>query len=194
MEKISWNDLKVEQGIKKVMGKLDINRMPSASETREVNGDYTLSNAISRSGGFESWAERLELEMKVSETSLGRKYEEIIANRLREMGFEIKIMTTKHPYDLLVNDKVKVDVKSSNLYNSNGAGKWHTFNLEKEYPTCDIYIAVALVGGEIDRIFIIPSKYLHITQLSVGKESVYNKFINQWNYIGQYDKFYNSIE
>jgi len=189
-----WTNEKIEEEIQKVMNALNIKRMPSNSEMRMVTGSYALSNKLIKTGGIYHWADKLGLKIKVGETQIGTKYQDYIANKLNDMGFEIEMMSTKHPYDLLVNGNVKIDVKVARPYEHKEIGRFHTFNLEKKYPTCDIYISVALNDNdEIQRIFVIPSKYLKITQLSVGKRSKYNKYINKWDYIKEYDDFYKNI-
>lgn len=186
-----WNDDKVRQEILRVKEALCIDRMPSRSEIELVTGDSRLTNKISRSGGFRYWARKLGLKIKMSESSLGNAYEKIIADKIKKQGYKVEKMPHKHPYDLLVNDCIKIDVKVAKPYKGTNNSVFHTFNLEKKNPTCDIYIAVALTDeGNIDRIFVIPSKYLPITQLSIGKRSIYNQFIERWDYIKKYDLFY----
>jgi len=189
-----WSNEKVKQEIKKVQKALLITRMPSNSEIKFVTKGSALSSKISRSGGFRYWADVMGLETKKSDTSLGFEYEVYIKNILEGKGYQITKMTTKHPYDLLINNDIKVDVKVAKPYTNPVVGTFHTFNLEKKYSTCDIYIAVALKNdGEIERIFVIPSKFLKIRQLSVGKESIYNKYVDKWEYVSQYDKLYKDI-
>jgi hypothetical protein len=95
----------------------------------------------------------------------------------------------------LVNGNIKIDVKAARPYENVKVGKFHTFNLEKKHPTCDIYIAIALSNEEqIQRVFVIPSKFLKLTQLSVGKDSEYNRYINRWDFIVEYDRFYKQIK
>lgn len=57
--------------------------------------------------------------------------------------FSVRRMAQNFPYDLLVDDCVKIDVKASNLYRGPN-GDFYTFNLEKPYATCGIYILFAL--------------------------------------------------
>src|SRR5699024_12772503 len=58
-------------------------------------------------------------------------------------SYTVEKMTTKHPYDLLVNENVKVDIKVGRVHYHFGS-KAHTFRLAKKYSTCDIYICFAL--------------------------------------------------
>lgn len=188
-----WSEEKIKQGIYEVMNVLGIDRMPSNKEVESVTGNSALSNKISKTGGFYKWAGKLKLDIKNTETSFGYEYEKKVKSKLEKLGFKVEKMTVKHPYDLLVNDYIKIDVKVAKPYN-NGRDTFHTFNLEKRNPTCDLYVAITLTeNNHIERVFVIPSKYLKITQLSVGKVSVYDKFVDRWDYINKYDKFYKTV-
>lgn len=170
------------------------NRMPSKSEVVEYCGDESLHNAIARSYGYYEWAEKLNLNIKESETSMGVSYEDICFKMLEKKGYDIEKTPIKAPYDLIINGNVKIDVKSGCAYENNGS-RVHTFGINKVYPTCDLYIIYALdeSGRDVERILIIPSKYLKMNALNIGANSKYNKYLNKWDYIEQYDKFYQSL-
>lgn len=51
-----WTEEQIEQGILEVMKILNIDRMPSSSETISALNYNGLSMAIQRSGGFKKWA------------------------------------------------------------------------------------------------------------------------------------------
>lgn len=190
---IRWNEEKIGQGILEVMEVLGVDRMPSSSEVVSVKGNYALSNKIAKTGGYYHWAKKLSLDIKKTETSFGFLYEQKVKDKLEKLGFKVEGMSVKHPYDLLVNDNIKIDVKVAKPCTSE-VGTFHTFNLEKRNPTCDIYVAITLTdSNQIERSFVIPSKYLKITQLSVGKVSMYDKYIDKWDYIKKYDEFYESV-
>lgn len=127
------------------------------------NGMGGLSTAITRNGGFKKIA--------------------------KDMGLAQK-------YDLLVNSEIKIDVKASTAYETRGY-KCNAFGIHKENPTCDIYILYALdfTGEIIERIFVIPSKFMHCkSNITIGEYSEkYDKYINRWDFLEQYDKFYKSI-
>lgn len=191
-----WDDESIKKEIIKVVKALDLKRMPSNNEIKNVMGNHSLSNAISRKGGFRMWAEKLNLDLKESETSLGNEYEFIVKEILEELGYDVEKMTTKHPYDLLINDNIKIDVKASRYYENKKEGvKYHTFNLEKKYHNCDIFICICLNDSEdIEKFLIIPSKYLMgKKQLSVGVNSMYDRFDNKFTYIDIYNDFYNTL-
>ena len=189
-----WTEDKVEEEINRVKNILGIDRRPRNREVSVVTGSSSLNNKISKSGGFRAWAKRLNLNVKNSETSIGHKYEFEIKEILEKLGYQVQKMTTKHPYDLLINDNVKIDVKVSRCCNNNGF-KFYSFNLERKYHNCDIFICVTLDDNElIDKILVIPSKYLmDRKQLSIGMSSSYDKFNKCFDYIDKYIYFYDSI-
>ena len=189
-----WSDEAIKEEIANVMNSLDIDRMPTHSEIKSVMGNASLTNKISKTGGYKYWSKKLNLEMKDSETNFGNEWEYKVKAELENKGFEVLKMTTKHPYDLLINTNLKIDVKVSRYF-KNEDYKYHTFNLEKEYHNCDIFICVGLNDNdEIEKLLIIPSKYLMgIKQLSVGVISKYDKFDRAYQYLDIYNKFYNEV-
>lgn len=189
-----WDKEKIKQGIEKVITILQLNRFPSSSEIKGVNKSGALHNAIVRNGGYKYWAELFGLEFKDSETKLGKNFEDYATKQIKELfGFDVKQMSMKHPYDLLVEGQVKIDVKVAFPTIING-GRVHAFCLHKEFATCDLYIIFALdESGQVERQFIIPSHELKILNLCVGKTSKYNKYIDKWDYIEKYNKFYAEV-
>lgn len=192
---IRWTDEKVREEIFKVKNALGINRMPSRSEIEMVTGSSRLTNKISRTGGFYKWAIKLNLAIKSSETYLGKRYEGIASGLLAKRGYKVEQMTVRHPYDLLVDDCIKIDIKVGKPYKNQDISIYHTFNLEKKNATCDIYMIFALNEDEtLDRLLIIPSKNLKVRQLSIGKKSGYNIYENRWDYISKFKKFYSTLD
>lgn len=186
-----WSDDKIAEEIIKVKMALNIERMPTRTEIEIVTNDSALTNKISKTGGTKYWANKLNLDLKDSETKLGQEWEMYVKSELDNLGYEVEKMTTKHPYDLLVNNNIKVDVKVSRYYKGKGF-KYHTFNMEKKYHNCDIFICIGLDEEDhVVKILVIPSKYLmNKKQLSVGIESKYDKFNDRWDYIDKYSNFY----
>ena len=191
--KTKWTNELVEKEIKGVMKALNIERMPSNSEVKSVVGNG-LACKISKSGGYKYWANKLNLRMKKSETNLGKEYETKVAEMLKSKGYEVERMSMKHPYDLLVNQNIKIDVKVSNLYKGE-KGEFHTFNLEKYNHNCDLFVCICVTDGEVVKILVIPSKFLmKVSQLSLGMNSIYDVFKDRFDYIEKYDVFYNKLD
>ena len=188
-----WTEDEITQNILKVACSLNIDRMPSASEMNTVMGDSSLSNAVRRNGGFYKWAKRMELEVKNSETQTGKGFEEMAIRLLNEKNYNVQRMTTKYPFDILVNDKISIDVKAANPYISKG-NRLHTVGINKKYATCDLYLIFALDEDEnIERTFIIPGCDLKVTSMNFGKDSMYNTYLDRWDLLKEYDDFYKNL-
>jgi len=191
----SWNDELIEKGIIDVMQKASISTMPTLSITNEILGNSSLSNAISKHGGFAFWAKKLGLEQLKCETRLGKEHESYCLNFIQyNFDFAVEQMTYNFPYDLLVESNIKIDVKVSRMYNK--GFKYYTFNLEKKSPTCDIFVAYCIDDDKkIVKTYVIPSSVLSgKTQLSVGViKSKYDKYLDNWELLNKYNKFYDSL-
>lgn len=193
---VLWTREKIENAIKEVVKSLDINTMPTARQMDLYFGNSGLSNKISKCEGFRWWADMLGLNVKKSATSLGQKLEKELESFLIEKeGYECEQMPTNFPYDILVNNSTKIDVKSGHRI---GANKdYYTFNLEKKSSTCDIYVCYCLdYDDSIKKVYVIPSVFLNgISQLSLGVNcSKYDIFKNRWDYIEKYNAFYENIK
>lgn len=190
-----WTQEKVEESIKEVVEGLDLDTMPTANQMNLYFGNTRLSNKISKSEGFNWWAERLKLNIKRSSTSIGQKIEKELELFLTEVkGYKCEQMPTNFPYDILVNNSTKIDVKSGHR---SGINKdFYTFSLGKKSSTCDIYVCYCLnYDDSIRKIYVIPSVFLNgITQLSLGiNSSKYDIFENKWEYIEKYNAFYEGV-
>ncbi len=189
---IVWTDEKIETEIMNISSALGIKRMPTSSELKTL-GRNDLHCKISRTKKYSGWAEHLGLDRKQSETLMGQGYEDFITKELENQGHKVERMSTKHPYDLLINDTVKVDVKAGKSYIMRGS-RVHSFGINKKDQTCDIYIVLAIDEKDaIERTFIIPSHFLKVVSLCIGRESKYNKFIDRWDYIKTYSAFFGKV-
>lgn len=191
-KKSLWDDERIEREIRACMGIFCIERMPTASEFKEI-GRNDLHCAISKSPlKYSGWAKKLGIEMKSSETTKGNEYEHLVKKEIESISNHLTVekMTTKHPYDLLINGCVKVDVKVSAPHNFFGP-RAHTFRTAKKHATCDIYICVALnEKGNVENFFIIPAAHASVTTLNICGESKYNKYIDRWDFVYQFVNAY----
>ena len=175
------------------MRALNIGRMPSNSECRTVTKNLALSNQISKKGGFGHWAKKLKLQMKDSDSKTGWGFENSAEKLLSSFGFTVEHMPVRHPYDLLINNSVKIDVKGSFLYNGK-SGSFYTFNLQKKHPTCDIFMLFCVGKFEEEKTLIVPAQYCHKTQISVGEiSSKWDEFSGKWAYIERLVTFNKSL-
>lgn len=186
-----WTNDLIEEKINDVKLALGIERMPTSVEIIKVMNDSSLTNAIRRHGGYKYWANKLNLKQSKCETRTGLKEELNIKELLERKGYKVEKMSSRHPYDLLVNNNIKIDVKASNKYKSDKGWSSYSFNLEKNNPACDIYIIRCI---QDDKTLVIPSKYLRQSQLCItDKESKYDIYKDKWDYLDKFDKFYKSI-
>jgi len=194
---IKWDENKIKNSILNVMGILKIDRMPSRNEIQSVQEYNGLASAISKSNkGYYGYAKELGLKIKDSETKIGKKYEYIAYEKLQNIGYSVLQMPQNFAYDILLNSSVKIDIKFSYLYKGVN-GNFYSYNLEKPYCTCDVYILISKISESCgDLVYrIVPSKFVYNnTQISVGEiTSKYNKYIDRWDYIEQYNKFYKTV-
>jgi len=190
---IVWNDRRIKEEIFKVMKALNINRMPSKTEIELVMEETSLVSAMGHRGGIYVWADKLGLEVKRSETQTGKGFEEVAIKLLQDRNYNVQRMTTRYPFDILVNGKISIDVKVAKAYMSRGS-RCHTIGINKKYAACDLYLIFALdEDGNIERTFIIPGCDLKITSMNFGKNSIYNIYLDKWDYLKKYDDFYKNL-
>ena len=179
-----------EKRIMEVVKGMGINRMPSLSETKRFTGGCSLSNRIMRSGGFKIWAKRLDLKLQTCETYFGDKYEKLTKDYLDKIFTTVERTPTKFPYDILVNNRIKIDVKASRPHKIKTGTFWYSFNLESRYPKSDFYV-VYCVGenDETEKVLVIPSFVMTGKKdLAVGRCSAYDIYRDRWDLIKALDE------
>lgn len=181
---IKWTDDMVKQEVLSVMKALNISRLPTKSECDSVTKSTALSNVISKRFGWYKLAEIMSLSIKECETTTGKKFEAVATDILCEKGFIVKRMVQNHPFDLLVNGTVKINVKASNLYNGT-SGNFYSFGLGYNNHSCDFFMLLELNDKEVVRVMIVPSvDVMNIKQISVGViSSKYHKYTDCYNFI-----------
>lgn len=183
---IKWNEQKVEEGIKSVMQSIGITRMPTLSEMDAVTGNCGLSVQVSRTGGVRKWSLKLKTPLVDGCTQKGWFGELYAKKILEENGFFVEKMTTRHPFDLLVDKIAKIDVKISNGYQTKDGYFMYSFRLEKNVPSCDFYMLIAN-SDQCKKVYIIPSILTHQIQISIGNTSPkYDKYIDRYDLICSY--------
>ena len=188
-----WTERDIENGINEIRHAWLLERMPSMAEVKMYYGDCRLTNAISKSGGFRYWAKKMGLEVKDSESQLGYECEMMVMQLLKEQGYDCEKTSIRHPYDLLVNGCVKIDVKVARVSKCRTSDSY-SFRLAKPQQTCDVYIAVCLGdSAEPKKTYIIPSHVMTgKKQLTLGiVHSKYDEYIDRWDII---DQFLNAFE
>ena len=192
-----WTDELIEKKILEVVEKLNIDHFPTHSEMNKATGSKSLSIKVSRYKGTIFWAKKLNLPIKYSETSFGNKYEIIAISDIYEnTGLHSVQTSTRHPYDLLVDNSVKVDVKVSKEFSDKNRMNYFSFNLEKREPTCDFFVLYCINDDESYRkVLIIPScSLLGQIHIGVGNKSKWDYYINKWDFIKQYSIFFDKYK
>lgn len=189
-----WTEQKILDGIMEVVNGLGLDRAPSFKEIREYYHSSSLTCAISKRKGIYEYAKMLNLEVKRSETGLGKAAELDVVNKLIEKGHATIRMPQNFPYDILVDNAVKVDSKVSHLYHGKN-GNFYTFNLEKPFCTCDIYVLTAIGENGDSTYYVVPScRVPSNTQISIGEHtSIYHQYQDRWDYIARYSDFMRGV-
>lgn len=190
-----WTDELIREKVLEAKDALGLDRMPSRKECSDYFHDEALTNAVARRMGWYQLARDLCLEIKESDTYFGKQQEAIAAEILTAKGYSVRKMSQNFPYDLLVNDCIKVDVKASHLYRGPN-GNFYSFNLEKQYATCDIYLLFALRDDDtLENAFVVPSKFVIAqNQISIGeKKSRFHRFIDMFDYLDAAAEFWDGV-
>ena len=190
-----WSEDVILEKIKELVEFTGQKTMPTHSEMFDYFGNTKLSNAISKRQGTNYYADKLGLELKNSESNFGFEMEMFCLTEIQEkLGIPCEKTVARHPYDILVGNAVKIDVKASKLFDNYGKAKYYTFNIEKKQQTCDVFVFYCIgEDKKIKKTLVVPSYVLSgKTQFSIGNDSIYDKYINKWELIKQYHSFMSS--
>lgn len=184
--------------IERVIKSLELDRFPTHSEMIEYYGNEALTNKISKSGGTKYWANLLGYTVKDCESEFGDYFERYsIQDILTHTYLESYKNKVGYPYDITTNKHIKVDVKSSTIIENNNGYKYHSFNLEKKEPTCDIYILYCINDeNKIHKTYIIPSCHVYGQKqigISAFGRSKWDKYKDNWRIFEIYNEFYNKL-
>lgn len=194
-KRTKWTNQMIRDGIMEVVDALKLDRMPSRKECEEYFHNTSLTNVVSRRHGWYALAKEMGLEIKESETGFGKIFEKKACEMLRAQGFEVRRMSQNFPYDLLVDDCLKIDVKASRLYRGE-EGNFYTFNLEKPYATCDFYLLLTVNDDDtINRRMVVPSYHvISNSQISIGEhKSKYHQFTDRFDLLENATEFWDGI-
>lgn len=189
--KSTWTHEKILEQILDVMQELCINRLPTKKEMNKVTGSWSLYSAMRKFGGVEYWANILNVKAGSEAKNFGMKFENIAGDILENKKFKIDRMRDGYPFDILVNDKVKIDVKTSKQHKLKNDEIEYIFFVNEKYPTSDFYMMLGVNENreKIKVIYIIPSYMVKGTvRIRYGKK--FNKYINRFDLIEKLDKFY----
>lgn len=190
-----WDENEILETLKEMVQKLGMDTMPTHSEMDKYFGSASVSNAVSKHGGTKHFAKLLSLPIKQCESKFGDKVEDYCILQIQDiLQLSCEKTRPRFPYDILVERSVKIDVKSSRLFENYGNTKYYSFNLEKKDQTCDVFVFYCInQKDEVEKTFIIPSYVLSgKTQIAVGVKSMYDKYKDKWEYIQKYCDFISS--
>lgn len=194
-QRTKWTDELVREKVLEVVDGLQLDRMPSRAEVVNYFGNCGLAGVISKRYGWVRLANEMGLTIKESETGIGKLFENKASEFLKACGFDVRKMAQNFPYDLLLNDCVKVDVKASKLYRGE-LGNFYTFHLEKPYATCDFYLLLTVDDDNtINRKMIVPSNHvISNNQISVGEhKSKYHQYTDRVDLLETAADFWSGI-
>ena len=194
-EKMIWTKDLIANRIIEVVNNLGIDYMPTRNQIRNYYGNDRLTNKISKTLGYYGWAAKLGLKNAENDTKTGKDGELFALHILEQQGFSVKRMLQNYPFDLLINDVVKADVKFANLYRSKDGYGFYSFALRKPYPTCDVYILIAHSQDGENKIFIVPSSDANQQQISIGEHnSIYDRYLMRMDIIRNYEAAFKAVE
>lgn len=155
-------------------------RMPTNAELVSL-GASSLAKFVGNSGGFAQWAELLGSRMKPSESLMGKRWERYVADLIRATGRSaVEQDPIKAPFDILVNDSVRVNVKSAhfNTYIMKNGGKCagYFFGIGSTHKRCDAFALVCDDGSEDPRILWVPAHEMRQQTVTLTKRHRLNDF------------------
>lgn len=104
---------------------------------------------------YKGWAKRLGLDMKQSDTLFGHEWEAYIHGLLTATGHESVRQTTRAPFDILVDGRVRLNVKAAR-WHEYGPCRGFFFGIGKTWKNCDAF-ALVKVSEKPPEVLWVPS-------------------------------------
>jgi hypothetical protein len=178
-----WSDAAVFTASTEIAERLG--HFPSNNELRKM-GRNDLACAITKRGGIFVWAERIGIpRRRDTDSDFGWLGERAVCRILRERGYRVRDgFPLRHPFDLLVNDVVRVDVKvasrASYMGSTSLCSGWF-FRIGKP-PQSDV-IALHLI--DLEDTFLIPASVCPHSNITITTAGKYEQYRNRWEVIDQ---------
>jgi hypothetical protein len=141
-----------------------------------------FQNAIADTGGYELWRKRLGQQLSPNcPVAKGRKFQHLAMDELIQRNHLVQEMPWRHPFDLLVDDNITIDVKGANRA-ADGGFSFQLRNNTGHDLDCNFLVLACQDSDDITW-FIVPSTFVqdryHLwlyfgnktTQWTVYKES-----------------------
>lgn len=128
-----------------------LGHFPSKDELDRL-GRSNLSNQLTRRGGFVFWTAKCGYQRIISDSDYGWAGEKLVSEMLQNRGHNILIKEgVKSPYDLIVDDVLRIDVKTAKKMTYQHVTGW--FYRIGKYVQSDVVI---LLQSDTKDIFILP--------------------------------------
>jgi hypothetical protein len=157
----SWTDEKILEQLKELTKNTEI--MPTSNYLKEI-GRNDIMCAISKRKGFRYYAEKLNLKTKKTDSSFGYEGEIKAIEMIESKGFETEKMSSGFPYDILVNNLCRIDVKTAK-FAEYGISKGWFYRIGKE-PSCDL---IMLIRIDIGDCLLIPWMHCSSTNITISR-------------------------
>ncbi len=139
-----WSDERFETEVREVTNALG--RFPTVTDLKGMDRN-DLANQIARRGGFPAVADQMGLKREESDSDTGWSGEDAAAEFLRSHGFHVDTRNgIKCPYDLLVENVLRIDVKATKRCRYGHSEGW--FYRIGKYAPCDVVILWQLDTSE----------------------------------------------
>ncbi len=188
-----WSDSMIEDQLRAISDSLG--HFPSVSELRQLKHG-PLESVVGKRGGIMKWSEKLGIKRLHSDSDTGWSGEIEIKSILESHGFE-KVERSngvKCPYDLLINDRIRCDVKTTNkaTHKLNTGQDWSAwFYCIGKSVQSDIVI---LYRKDVKDCFILPWWEVGTTNITISPNSPkYNKFKDRYDIITSFDDSIRSL-
>lgn len=176
----TWDALK--EARKEKMNKV-INDRGSFIESHEYLDNDELSKLMAEKFGVKQIDYKLRSKSrhalkKESSIRLGAEAEEIVSNKLSELGIKNKLMSHVESFDILLENGIKIDVKSAQKPTSFSKQPRYAFGVRKDKKGeyCDYFICYVFPE---DVFYVIPS--YEVGDVSVIFIPYHRKKISRWN-------------
>ena len=172
-----WTDDIVTTELRQIATSLG--HFPSARELREI-GKENLLQAMNKRGGIAKFVPAVGIARQHSDSDTGWEGEAMVKEILEANGFNVsKPGGVKHPFDLLVHDSLRVDVKAARFAEYGHSKGW--FYRIGKMPQADIIILVQL---DTRAIYGLPWQVCPYTNVTISRTGgIYARYLNNFDLI-----------
>lgn len=177
---IKWTDEVIEAELRSVSDAMG--RFPSNSDLVRA-GYTTLASTVSKKGGFVHWADRLGMPRQHSDSDTGWQGEREMVEVFQKAGLAaVRTEGVKAPFDLVVENVLRVDVKSARyaVYGKTGQCRGWFYRTGK-MPQADLVVLYQMDTGNFYGLpwFVCPTSNITIT-ITGG---IYAKYLNNFDLV-----------